>query len=165
MGGGNLVYVARPQPLGPVVLFRIRCMGILQRGLFSPVARLAFSTSVSAPTPPIRIPPHSCTSAPVFADPYAYTPMPHPPTPHCIPPLTPGGRPCRYVGDASDIREPLASVYPPGAILHAAQCPLDPEDVGARLRDMSTGLASLPRTGTAVIEYTWVLHPRASPLN
>ncbi len=42
----------------------------------------------------------------------------------------------------------------PGVGQRVAHCPLDREDVEARLRIFSEGLASLPRTGTAVITYT-----------
>lgn len=59
-----------------------------------------------------------------------------------------------YVGSSSVVMEPMASVYSPGRFVHASECPLDFDDLEARLSTFSLGLASLPRTGTSVIEYT-----------
>jgi choice-of-anchor A domain-containing protein len=65
-----------------------------------------------------------------------------------------GGGNALYVDPGSTIHQPLASVYPPGRFVHAAACPLYHDDVELLLWQMAGGLASLPRTGTAVIEYT-----------
>ena len=64
-----------------------------------------------------------------------------------------GGGNMVYVDPTSVIRS-TASVEPPGVLMHASTCPLDFEDVGARMVNISQGLAAMPRTGTAVIQYT-----------
>jgi len=65
-----------------------------------------------------------------------------------------GGGNAIYVDQTSDIRAPIASVQQPGQFLRHPACPLAFGDVSARLYQLSDGLASLPRTGTAQVEYT-----------
>lgn len=58
------------------------------------------------------------------------------------------------MGSASVLSQPAVSVAAPGLPIRAKTCPLNRDDVEARLRSLSEGLAELPRTGTAVITYT-----------
>ena len=68
-----------------------------------------------------------------------------------------GGGNAVYVNASSDVRVPLASTYPPGRILQQDVCPLDFDDIAARMVALSTNLAQAARTGTSVQQYTYVL--------
>jgi choice-of-anchor A domain-containing protein len=67
-----------------------------------------------------------------------------------------GGGNVVYLSAASVIQEPIASVYAPGAFVHASECPVDFDDAATRMEQLSLLLASAPRTGTSVMQYTYV---------
>lgn len=67
-----------------------------------------------------------------------------------------GGGNLVYTDVSPDIRQPLASLYSPGVFEYSPSCPLDFDDSLSRLLTLSAGLASYVRTGTSVIEYTYV---------
>jgi hypothetical protein len=72
-----------------------------------------------------------------------------------------GGGNLAYTDTAANIRMPAASVYAPGLFVQVPSCPVDFDDALARLQSLSAGLASLVRTGTSVVRYTYVNHKTA----
>ena len=67
-----------------------------------------------------------------------------------------GGGNLVYVSPLSNVIQPYASAYLPGRIIQQSECPLDFDDIGGRMHELSEGLATFPRTATSVIEYTYV---------
>lgn len=63
-----------------------------------------------------------------------------------------GGGNLVYVGGGSRVSR--VSVDPPGQLVAATKCPFDRLMVQTWLQSMSLGLAGLPRTGTAMVQYT-----------
>jgi hypothetical protein len=63
----------------------------------------------------------------------------------------------RYVGAGSRFAQPQVSLQSPGTAYRVSVCPVSPSGVEARMWTLSLGLADLPRTGTAVITYSYVV--------